>query len=79
MASHPASLSPRMFSAHSVAPVIAAEPTSTSVGRMDDWRTGAGTTFETYKQAATGSQGMVVTNHPLGSSAGLEMLVECRS
>ena len=56
------------------ATVIAAEPTSTSVRRMDDWRTSAGTTFETYKQAATGSQGMVVTNHPLGSSAGLEML-----
>ena len=41
---------------------------------MDDWRASAGTTFGTYKQAATGSQGMVVTNHPLGSSAGLEML-----
>jgi len=41
---------------------------------MSDWRTRAGTTFDTCKQSATGSQGMVVTNHPLGSSAGLEML-----
>jgi len=41
---------------------------------MTDWRARAGTTFDTYKQAATGSNGMVVTNHPLGSAAGLEML-----
>ncbi|MDG1088756.1 MAG: gamma-glutamyltransferase, partial [Acidimicrobiales bacterium] len=41
---------------------------------MKQWRSSAGTTFETFKEAATGSQGMVVTNHPLGSSAGLEML-----
>ena len=41
---------------------------------MTQWRSTAGTTFDTYKEAATGSQGMVVTNHPLGSSAGLEML-----
>lgn len=41
---------------------------------MADWRTRAETTFDTYKHPATGSQGMVVTNHPLGSSAGLEML-----
>lgn len=46
----------------------------TSLAAMDDWRSRAGTTFTTYKQAASGSQGMVVTNHPLGSSAGLEML-----
>ena len=41
---------------------------------MTDWRATPGTTFDTYKQAATGSNGLVVTNHPLGSSAGLEML-----
>ncbi|MEM7092753.1 MAG: gamma-glutamyltransferase [Actinomycetota bacterium] len=44
---------------------------STTTG---DWRALAGTTFETFKQPATGSQGMVATNHPLGSAAGLEML-----
>ena len=41
---------------------------------MTDWRARAGTTFDTIKQSATGSRGMVVTNHPLGSAAGLEML-----
>lgn len=41
---------------------------------MSDWRTRAGTTFQTSKQPATGSQGMVSANHPLGSAAGLEML-----
>jgi gamma-glutamyltranspeptidase/glutathione hydrolase len=41
---------------------------------MSDWRDRAGTTFTPYKQPATGSQGMVSTNHPLGSAAGLEML-----
>ncbi len=41
---------------------------------MTDWRATAGTSFETFKQPASGSQGMVVTNHPLGSAAGLEML-----
>ena len=41
---------------------------------MSDWRSRAGTSFDTHKQSATGSRGAVVTNHPLGSSAGLEML-----
>jgi len=41
---------------------------------MSDWRARAGTTFDTFKQSATGSQGVVSTNHPLGSAAGLEML-----
>lgn len=41
---------------------------------MTDWRARAGTTFETYKQPATGSQGMVATNHPIASAAGLEIL-----
>ena len=39
-----------------------------------DWRASAGATFETFKQPATASRGMVVTNHPMGSAAGLEML-----
>jgi len=41
---------------------------------MTRWQATAGTTFETFKQPAVGSAGMVVTNHPLGSAAGLEML-----
>ena len=45
-------------------------------GRMiaRDWRARAGTVFETEKRPASGSRGMVVTNHPLGSAAGVEML-----
>ena len=39
-----------------------------------DWRTRAGTTFRCEKQPATGTRGMVVTNHPLASNAGAEML-----
>ncbi len=38
------------------------------------WRARAGTVFETEKQPATGRRGMVVTNHPLASAAGVEML-----
>ena len=38
------------------------------------WKSRAGTTFDTEKQPATGSRGVVVTNHPLGSAAGAEML-----
>ena len=38
------------------------------------WRARAGTTFKTFKHSATASRGMVVTNHPMGSAAGLEML-----
>ncbi len=41
---------------------------------MGHWRNNAGTTFDCFKQPATGSLGMVATNHPLGSAAGLEML-----
>ena len=41
---------------------------------MTDWRSRAGTEFDCFKESAQGSRGMVVTNHPLGSSAGLEML-----
>ena len=39
-----------------------------------DWRTRAGTTFTCEKQPATAKRGMVVTNHPLASAAGAEML-----
>src|SRR6201996_3784532 len=39
-----------------------------------DWRSRAGATFTCEKQPATGSRGMVVTNHPLASAAGAEML-----
>ena len=38
------------------------------------WRAKAGTTFECEKQPALGRKGMVVTNHPLASAAGAEML-----
>ena len=39
-----------------------------------DWRTRAGTTFRCEKHPATGTRGMVVTNHPLASGASAEML-----
>ena len=39
-----------------------------------NWRDRAGTTFKCLKQSASGSRGMVVSNHPLASSAGAEML-----
>src|SRR6266850_1395798 len=39
-----------------------------------DWRERAGTAFTCEKQPATGTRGMVVTNHPLASAAGGEML-----
>src|ERR1700735_4014275 len=39
-----------------------------------NWRDRAGTFFECQKQPALGSRGMVVSNHPLASSAGAEML-----
>jgi gamma-glutamyltranspeptidase/glutathione hydrolase len=38
------------------------------------WRDRAATTFQCRKRPATGSRGMVVSNHPLASSAGAEML-----
>ena len=38
------------------------------------WRKLAGSPFETYKKDAVASNGMIATNHPLGSAAGLEML-----
>jgi gamma-glutamyltranspeptidase/glutathione hydrolase len=39
-----------------------------------NWRERAGTVFDCRKQQATGSRGMVVSNHPLASAAGVEML-----
>ncbi len=39
-----------------------------------DWRARAHATFTPEKQPALGSKGMVVTNHPLASAAGAEML-----
>jgi gamma-glutamyltranspeptidase/glutathione hydrolase len=39
-----------------------------------DWTARAGTRFTTEKRPATGTKGMVVTNHPLASAAGAEML-----
>ena len=45
-----------------------------TVGNGSAWKSRAGTPFETEKRPATASRGMVVTNHPLGSAAGAEML-----
>src|SRR5690348_16626672 len=39
-----------------------------------NWRERTATTFTCEKQPATGSRGMVVSNHPLASAAGAEML-----
>ncbi len=39
-----------------------------------NWRDRAGTQFQCEKRPATGARGMVVTNHPLASAAGAEML-----
>jgi len=39
-----------------------------------NWRERTATTFTCGKQPATGSRGMVVSNHPLASAAGAEML-----
>ena len=39
-----------------------------------NWRHHAAAVFRCEKQPASGSKGMVVTNHPLASAAGAEML-----
>src|SRR5882762_11752001 len=39
-----------------------------------NWRDRAATSFECEKQPASSSRGMVVSNHPLASSAGVELL-----
>ena len=41
---------------------------------VSNWRERAGAIFQTDKQPAIGSRGMVATNHPLASAAGAEML-----
>ncbi len=41
---------------------------------MNTWQQRAGSPFETEKRSAIGSRGMVVTNHPLASAAGAQML-----
>jgi Gamma-glutamyltranspeptidase len=41
---------------------------------MGSWQSGRDTEFRTEKSPATGSRGMVVTNHPLASAAGAQML-----
>jgi gamma-glutamyltranspeptidase/glutathione hydrolase len=43
---------------------------------MSGWRTRAGSTFAPDKRPATGTRGMVVTNHPAATAAGLQMLAE---
>jgi gamma-glutamyltranspeptidase/glutathione hydrolase len=43
-------------------------------GMTGNWRDRAGTVFDCQKQPASGGRGMVVSNHPLASSAGAEML-----
>src|SRR5258707_15714088 len=40
----------------------------------NNWRDRAGTAFDCQKRPASGSRGMVVSNHPLASAAGAEML-----
>lgn len=40
----------------------------------NSWRQRSGAAFRAEKHPATGSRGMVVTNNPLGSAAGAEML-----
>ena len=40
-----------------------------------NWRDRAATVFDCQKQPAFGSRGMVVSNHPLASAAGAEMLL----
>jgi gamma-glutamyltranspeptidase / glutathione hydrolase len=39
-----------------------------------NWRDRAATVFQCEKQPASASRGMVVSNHPLASAAGVEML-----
>src|SRR5262249_23400735 len=46
----------------------------TRVMPRSDWRARAGTVFTTEKRPASGSRGMVVTNHPLATAAGVDML-----
>jgi gamma-glutamyltranspeptidase/glutathione hydrolase len=45
-----------------------------TVSMTGNWRDRAGTAFNCQKRPASGSRGMVVSNHPLASAAGAEML-----
>ena len=38
------------------------------------WKDNAGSPFDTYKQGVVASRGMVSSNHPMASAAGLQML-----
>src|SRR5258708_20975279 len=44
-----------------------------------NWRDRTATVFGCQKQPASGSRGMVVSNHPLASAAGAEMLAAGRN
>src|SRR5579862_3759009 len=59
--------------ARTSAPCSAVFPFPESID-MSTWRDRAGTLFTCEKKPAHATRGMVVTNHPLGSAAGLEML-----
>ena len=41
---------------------------------QDNWRSRTSTSFDCEKRPALGTRGMVVTNHPLASAAGAEMI-----
>jgi gamma-glutamyltranspeptidase/glutathione hydrolase len=41
---------------------------------QNNWRTRTSTSFDCEKRPALGTRGMVVTNHPLASAAGAEMI-----
>ncbi len=47
-----------------------------SRGAGPSWRSRAGTVFTTEKTPAAGEQGVVVTNHPIASAAGVQMLAQ---
>jgi gamma-glutamyltranspeptidase/glutathione hydrolase len=47
---------------------------ATAVDTGTSWRDKSPVPFDTFKQSATGMQGMVVTNHPQGSAAGAQIL-----
>ena len=54
--------------------VLAAVNKKGAGGMGGNWRDRTATIFECQKQPAVSSRGMVVSNHPLASSAGAEML-----
>jgi len=44
------------------------------MGQLDDWRSRAGTHFETEKKSVSGSKGVITANNLIGAAAGAEML-----